>query len=106
MKQISLTDAIKAVDDEPEYPGEMPIEKLKEAIKTGVYDPKICVIKSGRYENLDISLDYDTNPKKQFPVLLYTPNMKNTNEHFHICLNRRETRKLHKYLGEYLRGDQ
>jgi hypothetical protein len=54
-------------------------------------------------ESLDISWDYDTNPKKIYPVLLFTPNSKNIDEHFHISLNRREAKILKTWLDEYLK---
>jgi len=50
---------------------------------------------------LSISLDYDTDPDKVYPVLLYIPDIRQF-EHHHISLNKKQARKLHKWLGKYL----
>lgn len=35
----------------------------------------ITNIKKGKRYNLDISLDYDTDDTKKYPVLFFTPNL-------------------------------
>ena len=54
-------------------------------------------------ENFGISRDYDTNPKLFFPVFLFTPDLKNTDEHFHIPLTKSQARKLRDWLNLYLK---
>lgn len=70
----------------------------------------ITRIRTESYNNLVISWDsdaigwnYQNNPKTRYPVLLYTPDMNDTNEHYHIDLTPTQARKLHKWLGDYLK---
>lgn len=60
----------------------------------------ITKIKQG-INALSISRDYDVNPDHHYPVLLFTPGL-NTNEHFHIELNRGEAKKLRDWLNLWL----
>jgi hypothetical protein len=56
------------------------------------------------FDNLSISWDYvvtDT-PDMGFPVLLFTPNMNNTDEHYHIELRTQEALKLRNWLNKFL----
>lgn len=66
----------------------------------------ITKIINSKYGNLSISWDsQDPNPKNkrgQRPVFLYTPNMDNTNEHYHIALTRKQAKILSKWLIDYL----
>lgn len=62
------------------------------------FNPRIQEIKSGRFDNLQISLDFDSRPSRTFPVLLFTPDMQNPENHFHIKLNKREVSKLSIWL--------
>ncbi len=55
-------------------------------------------IKSGKLHNLRASLDYDTDETQTYPVLLFTPNMGDTNTHYHIALNAAESRRLAGFL--------
>ena len=64
---------------------------------------KIC---KGKIDNLSISWDYHDNPddkKQRRPILLYTPNMANTSQHFHIELTRKQARLFNEWLNEYLK---
>ena len=45
------------------------------------------VIKNSPFNNLSVSLDFETDAKDKFPVLLFTPDMSNLNNHFHIELS-------------------
>lgn len=70
-------------------------------------------IRKGRRDNLSISWDNFVNAAKNFalpkfkknriPVFLYTPDMENTREHFHIELNKRQARVLRDWLNDYLK---
>lgn len=61
------------------------------------------------FDNLQISWDADVvdveNVKKhrRYPVLLYTPDMNNTNEHFHVMLTRNQATKLRDWLDDFLK---
>ncbi len=63
---------------------------------------KTKVICDKRYDHLKISLDYEIDRTKPYPVLLYTPNTRNLYEHYHICLSKDEARELHAWLTTYL----
>lgn len=70
----------------------------------------ITNIIQGNYYNLDISWDCDdiwntkVCPKRRrFPVFLFTPDMRNTDNHQHIELNKTQAKKLHKWLTDYLK---
>lgn len=66
----------------------------------------ITKIIRGNRDNLSISWDYETDPddtKQRRPILLYTPNMENTSEHFHIELTRKQARALSEWLIDYLK---
>ena len=54
-----------------------------------------------RFNNLKINRDYFSNPKSHFPVFLFTPDMENVSEHFHISLSRKTANKLRKWLDKY-----
>jgi hypothetical protein len=56
-------------------------------------------------DNLSISYDSDyedPGPRETYPVFLYTPDMRDTREHFHIPLTRRQAKALHAWLGKWL----
>ena len=57
-------------------------------------------IKIKRFDNLNINWYY--TPKSKFPVLLFTPDMQNTNTHYHIKLDRKQATKLKDWLEAYL----
>jgi hypothetical protein len=50
-------------------------------------------IKSKQINNFIISWDYNTTPKSKFPVFLFTPDMDDTNNHYHIKLDKTQARK-------------
>lgn len=60
-------------------------------------------LRNGRIDNLSINWDYDYNPDKRFPVVLFTPDMENTKTHYHIKLDLTAVRRLYDWLGNYLR---
>lgn len=65
-------------------------------------------IRTGRIDNLSIGWDYEDNPedvKQRKPVFLFTPDMKDTNTHYHIELDRRQARKLRDWLTSYLNNE-
>lgn len=68
----------------------------------------ITQIKKNKIHNLSINWDADVkdvencHKSKCYPVMLFTPNMNNTNNHYHIKLNRKETRKLRDWLNIFL----
>ena len=54
------------------------------------------------YHDLKELLDYDRDESKKYPVLLYTPNMDRTEDHFHIVLTKKEAKSLRDWLDNYL----
>lgn len=64
--------------------------------------PKMTKVKKGKTDNLSISLDYDRDESKKYPVLLYTPNMERTEDHFHFVLTKKEAKSLRDWLDNYL----
>jgi hypothetical protein len=68
----------------------------------GKYDAKILSITPGPYDALSISLDYDDDPQKLFPVFLFVPIMDQP-EHWHIQLNREQAVKLRDWLNDYMK---
>lgn len=64
--------------------------------------PKTTKIRKGKTDNLSISLDYDRDENKKYPVLLYTSNMDRTEDHFHITLTKKEAKSLRDWLDSYL----
>jgi hypothetical protein len=63
----------------------------------------VTKIKPKKMHNLQINWDWDYTPLKQYPVLLFTPDMDNTDYHYHIELNRTEAKKLKKWLDDFLK---
>lgn len=63
----------------------------------------ITKIKNSTIDNLSIGLDENNSIK---PVILYTPDLKDTNEHFHIELSKIEATKLRDWLNSFLSLDQ
>jgi hypothetical protein len=61
---------------------------------------KPLIVRDEPIDNLQISEDMDGD--KSLVVLLYTPTMRNTNEHFHVELDRSQAEALHQWLREYL----
>jgi hypothetical protein len=59
-------------------------------------------IKGGQIDNLMINLDYDVTPKRLYPVILFTPDMKDTNTHYHIRLNKKQARELRDWLNKFV----
>lgn len=60
-------------------------------------------IKKDLDDNLSIGWDYDTNPEKRFPMILFTPHMRNTKVHYHIRFSITEARTLHNWLSQFLK---
>ncbi len=71
---------------------------LNKAVK---FDPKFILIRSGKLNNLGISLEYDNNPSKKFPVLFFTPDMSNKMNHYHIDLNAKQVKVLRDWLDDF-----
>lgn len=67
------------------------------------FDNNRKIIRSAPLHNLEISLDYDTDPLKTYPVLLFIPHTRNTDEHYHIDLNKTQATALRDYLSEWLK---
>jgi hypothetical protein len=59
-------------------------------------------LKAGKRDNLQINLDFDFNPLDPYPVFLFTPNMEDTNQHYHISLNKNEAKALQSWLTKYI----
>ena len=62
-------------------------------------------IRKGKIDNLSIGWDCDgemEDPKQRYPVFLFTPDMGNTNEHYHIQLDKKQAKLLAKWLQDYL----
>jgi len=59
----------------------------------------------GNFNNLGISWDYDYEDtiEERVAVLLYTPHMQDTDNHYHIPLNLKQAKTLHKWLGEFIK---
>ncbi len=55
---------------------------------------ELLKLKKGKNSHLDISLDYDTDESKKYPVFLFTPDMSNTDDHYHIELTYKEAEVL------------
>jgi hypothetical protein len=62
----------------------------------------ITQIRSGRLHNLSISRDYDRNPQKHYPILLVVPDLEQF-QHHHVKLTKTQARKLHEWLGHWLK---
>lgn len=63
-------------------------------------------IKTGTTDNLSLSCDCDDDYEvvaDRFPVMLYTPDMSNTSEHFHISFSDVEAYKLSRWLDKYFK---
>lgn len=66
----------------------------------------ITKIISSKRKNLDISWDCEEDPKdkkQRKPVFLFTPDMDNTINHFHIELDKKQAVKLRDWLNDYLK---
>jgi hypothetical protein len=61
-------------------------------------------IRQGKVDNLQINRDKTLEGEAAHPVLLYTPNMNDLNNHFHIPLTWKQAVKLKSWLDAYL-GD-
>lgn len=61
-----------------------------------------AAIKDTKTNNLQISEDTGRDSDDFTAVLLYTPNMNDTSEHFHIELGLEEVAKLYAWLGRFL----
>lgn len=62
----------------------------------------ITKIVNSKRNNLCISVDQDDKDTGKYPVLLYTPSMDDTNDHYHIPLTRKEAVELILWLQSYL----
>jgi hypothetical protein len=63
-------------------------------------------IRSSKTFALSISWDYDSSPKRTYPVFLFTPDMDNTDEHYHIALTAAQARKLKDWFDDYFKDIQ
>ena len=73
-------------------------------------------IKPGNWQNLSVSYDADLikdlypelkgDKRRRYPVLLFTPNMNDANNHHHIQLKKSEARKLMVWLAAYLKDSK
>lgn len=68
------------------------------------FNSKAVKIRNKKRDNLEINLDYDTDPKKSYPMILFTPDMDNTDIHYHIPLSIAEARKMRDWLTKFLKG--
>lgn len=68
------------------------------------FNSKVVKICNKTRDNLQLHLDYDTDPKKAYPQLFFTPNMDNTDIHYHIPLSIAEARKMRDWLTKFLKG--
>ena len=69
----------------------------------------IIKIKDSTHNNVSISCDYlneEGEPVEKVPVLLFTPNMEDTSEHFHIVLDKKEAKKLNTWLTDYFKDNK
>ena len=58
-----------------------------------------------KLDKLSVSIDSGTfraNEPETAAVFLYTPDIENTMEHYHIEMKEEEARVLYEWLGEYL----
>lgn len=65
------------------------------------FNTRSKVIKRGPVDGLSIGLDFDLNPLKPYPVILFVPN-ENEADHFHICLSNKEAQAMRDWLDGYL----
>lgn len=66
---------------------------------------KVTEIVPDNRDNLSISMDYDDDwdeVQQRFAVMLFTPDMNDTTEHWHIQLDDNQAKKLHSWLGDFL----
>ena len=54
--------------------------------------------------NLIIAQDCDQGPRQLHPVFLFTPDLDDTDLHFHIDLTNAEAMRLYLWLGEHLKS--
>ena len=62
------------------------------------------MLENGRQDNLEISYE-PAQPEFNEPVqavFLYTPDMKDTDEHYHISLQPYQAKILHRWLTQFL----
>jgi len=64
--------------------------------------PRALQVIPGIMNNLMIHTDYDTNPNIVYPVLFYTPNMRDTNNHYHVKLSLTQAKKMNKWLSNFI----
>ena len=64
---------------------------------------KSAQIIDSRFNNFLISENYNHKPTNTYLSILYTPNMIDTGNHYHIDLDLKQVKKLHKFLGEFVR---
>lgn len=63
-------------------------------------------LRKDKIDHLSIAWDYDDDESdkfQRFPVFLFTPDMDNTNNHFHIPLNREQALVLRFWLEDFLK---
>lgn len=65
----------------------------------------ILHLRTGRRDNLDISRDTDMDGGP-IAVFLFTPDMDDTSDHYHIELDLETCGKLHDWLGRFLRDNK
>lgn len=70
----------------------------------GYHDSKygITQITDGILNHLSISWALDGDPEAKVPVFLFTPDLENKSEHYHIFLNPSQARELNEWLTHSL----
>lgn len=68
-------------------------------------DARVLHVRPGRIDNLDVSEDVDLDGRP-IAVLLYTPDMRDTDEHHHVDLDDAQVRALRDWLGAYIARHQ
>jgi hypothetical protein len=69
-----------------------------------VFDIKLLKVSDRPMYNVQISMDFDEDENLQHAVILFTPNMNDTGDHYHIPLNKGQMVALRDWLTARL-GD-
>lgn len=65
------------------------------------FNPKPIVLRTNGIHTLEISREYDDDPKDIYPVFLFTP-IKGGFDHYHIALTKGKAKALRDWLNKYL----
>ena len=70
----------------------------------GYHDSKhgITQITDGVFNHLSVSWELDGDLETEEPVFLFTPDLKNKSEHYHIFVTPSQARELNEWLTHYL----